>query len=127
MEYVDTYKCFSEINRLRILNLLIEGPLCVCHVCEILAQPQPKVSRLLASLKELGGVESERHLNWIIYRLPEKRNFVLEENLKCIEMMRDESDIFRADLKQRIRIVEILAKEKKDCPLMPTDGCGGGL
>ncbi|MBK1880639.1 ArsR family transcriptional regulator, partial [Pelagicoccus mobilis] len=37
----------ADETRLRILNLLRGGPLCVCHVQEALQLPQPKISKQL--------------------------------------------------------------------------------
>ena len=125
VKYADIYKCFSEINRLRVLNLLIEGPLCVCHIHEILGEPQPKVSRLLHLLKDLGGVESTRHLNWTVYHLPAKPHPILAANLKCLLELREQDSQFRVDLDKRQSIIRTLAKEKKDCPLQPEETGSG--
>jgi ArsR family transcriptional regulator len=54
---------------LRILALLGNGPLCVCHIQEILSEPQVKVSKHLSYPKERGLVEATRESNWIVYRL----------------------------------------------------------
>ncbi len=42
---VNLCKCFCNVVRLRILNLVQKGPLCECHIQEILEEPQAKVSR----------------------------------------------------------------------------------
>lgn len=125
MKYTEIYKCFNEFNRLRILNLLIEGSLCVCHIHEILEEPQPKVSRLLNNLKEHGGVESVRHFNWTIYRIPMEPHPVLLANLKCLFDQRKEDPRLRKDLEMRDRIIRSLARQKKDCPLQPEDAGSG--
>ncbi len=67
MDCVSIYKSLAEESRLRILNLLRKGPLCVCHVQEALQMPQSKVSKQLAYLKKHGLLESRRHNNWTIY------------------------------------------------------------
>lgn len=121
MEYEDLYKCFGDFNRLRILNLLIEGPLCVCHIHEILGESQPKVSRLLHHLKAHGGVESERYMNWSMYRVPVNPHPVLSANLKCLLDLRNEDIRLQQDLDMRNRIVIRMAALKKGCPLQPND------
>lgn len=60
MESIQVYKCLCDETRLRILNLLLEGPLCVCHLAAILGLEQPKISRHLKALKDAGAVETER-------------------------------------------------------------------
>jgi len=59
----------SEI-RLRCLLLLErEGELCVCELTHALNEPQPKISRHLAHLREWGMVLDRRDGLWIHYRL----------------------------------------------------------
>lgn len=106
MEYIGVFKCLCEKIRLRILNILIDGPLCVCHIQAILEEPQPKVSRQLNYLKAHGCVVSERHFNWTIYRIPETPHPVLSQNLACLQDIRLEDSQFRADLEKRSTVIE---------------------
>src|SRR5881398_1636941 len=62
-------QALGDPTRLRILNLLAAGELCVCYFVEILGDPQPKVSRHLAYLRHAGMVEARRVGKWIHYRL----------------------------------------------------------
>jgi len=50
----------ADRTRLRIVNLLARGPLCVCDIQYILEQPQSSVSRHLAHLRAAGLVEDRR-------------------------------------------------------------------
>ena len=70
VDLVSIYQCLCDRTRLRIIHALASGPLCVCHIQEILGEPQVKVSKHLGYLKERGMVEAERQGNWMIYRLP---------------------------------------------------------
>ena len=63
------YKAASEPIRLRILALLAHGELCVCHLHDQLAAPQPTVSRHLAILRHAGLVSARRDGQWVHYRL----------------------------------------------------------
>ena len=85
MELVTIYECLCDRTRLRILNLLCGGPLCVCHVQGILGEPQVKVSRHLNYLRTRGVVAARREANWMIYSLPEKRPRELDANLACLQ------------------------------------------
>lgn len=85
MECVSVYKCLGEESRLRILNLLRSGPLCVCHVQEALQLPQPKVSKQLAYLKKHGLLASRRHNNWTIYEIAKADGSILSVNLEALE------------------------------------------
>ena len=71
-ELCQVYRCLCDKTRLRILNLLSDGALCVCHLQEILEEPQVKISKHLAYLKTHDLVESERRANWMIYQIQKK-------------------------------------------------------
>ncbi|MCB1233112.1 MAG: winged helix-turn-helix transcriptional regulator [Verrucomicrobiae bacterium] len=98
------YKCLCDETRLRILNLLNSGPLCVCHLQEILDESQVRVSKQLAYMKRQGMVTVTKHANWRIYQLPESVTPLLTENLKCLQDLRTEGKIFRADLEKLKRL-----------------------
>lgn len=98
MELLDIYQSFSDLTRLRILHLLAQTPLCVCHFQEILNEPQVKISKHLGYLRERGLVTTAREKNWVIYSLPEQPNALLAANLKCLcESVRRDA-VFKRDL-----------------------------
>jgi len=99
MDLVRIYECFSDRTRLRILHLLSQTPLCVCHFQEVLSEPQVKISKHLAYLKNRGMVAAERELNWMIYSLPRKRDAELAANLKCLQSCVQDDPAFKRDLK----------------------------
>jgi ArsR family transcriptional regulator len=63
------FQALGDTTRLRLLNLVGEQELCVCHFVEILDQPQPKISRHLAYLRRAGVVEARREGKWMHYRI----------------------------------------------------------
>ena len=63
------FKALADGTRLRIVGLLLNGEVCVCHIHESLKVSQPKVSRHLAYLRAAGLVETRREGIWIHYRL----------------------------------------------------------
>lgn len=54
------FRALGERTRLRIVNLLARGSLCVCDIQRILEQPQSSVSRHLALLKSAGLIRDRR-------------------------------------------------------------------
>ena len=100
MDLIQIYQCLCDPTRLRILHLLTQTPLCVCHFQEILDQPQVKISKHLAYLRERGMVVAEREGNWMIYSLPQKRAAELAANLKCLQDCVQTHPIFKRDLRQ---------------------------
>ena len=113
MELVKIYECMCDQTRLRILHLLMEGPLCVCHIQQALQEPQVKISKHLGYLRRHGMVSAERRANWMIYRLPNKRPQQLESNLACLQDCAREEKVFRAD---RARLHKIRTKFGSDTP-----------
>jgi ArsR family transcriptional regulator len=98
MELVPIYQCLCDRTRLRILNLLDSGLLCVCHFQTLLKEGQVKISKHLAYLRTRGLVETQREGNWIIYRLPANRPRELDANLRCLQDCVREHPVFRQDL-----------------------------
>lgn len=103
MEYIQVYKCLCDPLRLRILNLLREGPLCVCQLVEVLGLTQVRVSKQLLYMKRLGLVEAERKGQWMIYRLARPASPLLHENLRCLQDCYRDTLPFREDLRRRRR------------------------
>jgi ArsR family transcriptional regulator len=54
------FRALADRTRLRIVNLLARGSLCVCDIQRILEQPQSSVSRHLALLKSAGLIRDRR-------------------------------------------------------------------
>lgn len=66
-QLLNFFDTISDETRLRILVLLNRKELCVCELCEILELSQPKISRHLAKLRDLGLVRDVRQNQWIFY------------------------------------------------------------
>src|SRR5687768_2464965 len=54
------FRGFADPTRLRILNVLCAGELCVSDIVEVVGLPQPAVSRHLAYLRRSGLVAVTR-------------------------------------------------------------------
>jgi len=67
----DAFKGLADPTRLRIVNLLLHGELCVCHIQRVLGTSQPNVSRHLNYLKHAGLVLDRREGFRVFYRLIE--------------------------------------------------------
>jgi len=63
------YAALADPTRLRILALLRDGEVCVCHIHAGLDVPQPTASRHLAYLRKAGLVDARRAGIWMHYRL----------------------------------------------------------
>jgi ArsR family transcriptional regulator, arsenate/arsenite/antimonite-responsive transcriptional repressor len=101
MSLIQIYQCLCDLTRLRILNLLHKGELCVCHFQEIMGEPQVKVSKHLAYLRTHGLVESRKEANWMVYRLPAKPSRELSANFACLQDCARGNAVFRRDAEKR--------------------------
>lgn len=63
------FKALADKTRLRILALLGNNEVCVCHLHDSLGLPQPTVSRHLAYLRRSGIVAARRDGVWMHYRV----------------------------------------------------------
>ncbi len=64
---VKMFSALSDITRLHIYLLLLEGELCVCELGSILGMEQSRISHGLRVLREADLVDSQREGKWIIY------------------------------------------------------------
>ncbi|MGV3774549.1 MAG: ArsR/SmtB family transcription factor [Verrucomicrobiales bacterium] len=83
-EFVDFFAALADPTRLRLLMLIGDGEVCVCHLQEVIQTNQPKISRHLRYLKEAGLVTSRRNGKWMHYRrvkLSGLRGEMLEQTL----------------------------------------------
>lgn len=82
---VDTiFRALSDRTRLRILNLLRDGELCVCDLVDVLGVPQPTASRHLAYLRKAGLVTARSEGLWHYYRLAPARRKFHSSLLECV-------------------------------------------
>ncbi len=78
------FKGFADPTRLRILNVLAAGELCVCDIVELLDVAQPTVSRHLAYLRRSGLVTATRDWKFAHYRLSEATSPVHQRLIGCV-------------------------------------------
>jgi ArsR family transcriptional regulator, arsenate/arsenite/antimonite-responsive transcriptional repressor len=102
------FKGFADPTRIRILNLLAAGELCVCDIVAILDAPQSTVSRHLGYLLRSELVEVSRGWKFAHYRLAAPSNPVQRTLLNCVRTCfrgigRLDSERTRADERVRAR------------------------
>jgi ArsR family transcriptional regulator, arsenate/arsenite/antimonite-responsive transcriptional repressor len=80
-ELEDLFKALADKTRLRILALLGNNEVCVCHIHDSLGLPQPTVSRHLAYLRKSGLVAVRRDGVWMHYQVSRSLNPVVQQVL----------------------------------------------
>jgi ArsR family transcriptional regulator, arsenate/arsenite/antimonite-responsive transcriptional repressor len=92
------FKALSEPTRLRLLNLLRLGSICVCELHAVLRIPQPTASRHLAALRHAGLVEDCRSGTRIIYSLAPPGTPQIEALYELLDKCCPRDQVMRADL-----------------------------
>lgn len=84
------FAAFADKTRLRLLNLMRDGEVCVCFFAETLGTNNPKISRHLSYLKRANLVTGRREGKWMHYRLNEPTDptarDVFDAAMKMIEV-----------------------------------------
>ena len=65
------FSALADRTRLRLLNLMRDGEVCVCFFAEALGTNNPKISRHLSYLKRASLVLGRRDGKWMHYRISE--------------------------------------------------------
>jgi ArsR family transcriptional regulator len=63
------FSALADRTRLRLLNLLRDGEVCVCFFAGSLGTNNPKISRHLSYLKRAGLVNARRDGKWMHYSI----------------------------------------------------------
>ena len=118
------FSALADRTRLRLLNLMRRGEVCVCFFVEVLDVPQPSISRHLAYLRNAGVVEARRDGKWMHYRIAEldsRFGRVLDAALAALaeerDMQKDRAALDRACCSTRVP--EILKRAPKPVQSSP--------
>jgi ArsR family transcriptional regulator len=98
------FAALADRTRLRLLNLMRQGEVCVCFFVEVVDAPQPTISRHLAYLRKAGIVDARRDGKWMHYSisggLPPRERALLLESLELLkddrQFQRDRDALSRA-------------------------------
>ena len=94
---VELFKAFADPVRLRLLNLLAGGEVCVCHLHDALDLPQSTVSRHLAYLRKRGLVVGRKEGLWVHYRLAKPAGELHRTLIGCLGTCFKEIDSLMQD------------------------------
>ncbi len=114
MDLIPIYKLLSDETRLRVLFLIYQTDLCVCELCYVLQQPQPKISKILSKLRDMNLVQDLRQDKFVFYHL-KKENPLLVHNLNYLHTHLSDHPTLYADavrLAQRRDYTELCSTSK---------------
>jgi ArsR family transcriptional regulator len=118
-ELLSVFKALSDETRLRIVKLLENGELCVCHIVAAVDMSQSKISFHLKILKEAGLVKDWREGKWMHYRLNESDLFKRSLFLSIAERIQEEE----ID-NDRQRLEAFIASRPEEFANITTGCCG---
>ena len=98
------FRALGDETRLRIIALLSQGELCVCHLQEALELPQPNVSRQLGILRAAGLVEDRREGSWVYYRLLRQENPDCERQVRGLVQGFAKDGVLRRDVERLLKV-----------------------
>jgi len=98
-------KAAGEPTRLRILNLLRRGSICVCDLQAVLEIPQPTISRHLAALRYAGLVQDVRNGTRMVYSLTPASTPQLEALHQLLDKACPAEEVLQSDLQNFERAV----------------------
>lgn len=94
------FAALADTTRLRLLNLMRGGEVCVCFFAETLDTNNPKISRHLAYLKRVGLVEGRRDGKWMHYRISEPSDAKAADVFRATMKMMETDPTMKADIKR---------------------------
>jgi ArsR family transcriptional regulator len=98
------FAALADRTRLRLLNLMRDGEVCVCFLADTLETNDPKISRHLAYLKRADLVTGRREGKWMHYRINEPAD------AKARQLLRNTLDMVELDpemQKDRKRLIKV--------------------
>jgi ArsR family transcriptional regulator, arsenate/arsenite/antimonite-responsive transcriptional repressor len=98
------FQALGDRTRVRLLNLMSGGEVCVCFFIEVLGEPQPKISRHLAYLRGAGLVSARREAKWMHYSITPPEHPTARRAFESVvatfaddrELQRDRAALMRA-------------------------------
>ncbi|HEY2847414.1 MAG TPA: metalloregulator ArsR/SmtB family transcription factor [Pyrinomonadaceae bacterium] len=98
------FAALADRTRLRLLNLMRDGEVCVCFLAETLQTNDPKISRHLSYLKRADLVRYRREGKWMHYRINEPSDAAARQILvSALDLIRADAEMQR-DLKRLIKV-----------------------
>lgn len=107
------FRGFADPTRIRILNVLATGELCVCDIVSLLRLSQPTVSRHLAYLRRTGLVEARPELRFTYYRLAPPRDAIHRNLIGCVRSCF--AGIGSLDHERRVAAARVTKREATPC------------
>ncbi|MBV9242302.1 MAG: metalloregulator ArsR/SmtB family transcription factor [Acidobacteria bacterium] len=98
------FAALADRTRLRLLNLMRDGEICVCFLADTLQTNDPKISRHLAYLKRANLVRARRDGKWMHYRINEPLEANAAQILSTTLELLDSDAEMQRDRKRLVKV-----------------------
>jgi ArsR family transcriptional regulator len=105
----------ADETRWRITQLVLNTPLCVCELADILDMPFSSVSSHLQVIKRAGLLDCEKCGKWIYYRVSATHRRLLQTLAEFHEVFPTSDPVLKADAKQAAK--RLATRDQSCCPL----------
>lgn len=119
-------RAVADRTRLRLINLLQEGELCVCDLASLLAVPQPTISRHLAILRHCGLAVDRREGTRVVYTLAQAETPAVQALWRFLLEASSQEEVLQSD-RERLRHVRRQGSLASRLPRGTTGKNGGSL
>jgi ArsR family transcriptional regulator len=111
----ELFKVLGDLNRLRILRVVMEKEVCVCELEDILSLSQTNTSRHLAKLKSHNIVSTTKKAQWVYYKL--NNDFIIKNKdlVNHIVRITSEDEVFKADIENYKKYLKTNCEDKSCC------------
>ncbi len=100
----ETFRALGDPTRVRILDVLSHGELCVCDLAAVLSLSQSAVSHQLRLLRSLRLVRARREGRMVFYALDDRHVVdLLQQGLRHVEEAAPRSVAKRGSAERRVR------------------------
>jgi len=112
--FVSFAHALADETRLRIVHLLMNEPLCVCELADVLEMPQSSVSSHVQVIKKSGMLDSERCEKWVYYRLSPAYRHLFMSMSGFFEISAASDAVLKADAKKAVK--RLAQRDDSCCP-----------
>lgn len=105
------FAALADKTRLRLLNLMRDGEVCVCFFAETLGTNNPKISRHLAYLKRSNLVTARREGKWMHYSLNRPKDPLAAELFTSLLKTLESDEEMQGD---RAALVDVCCSPRKE-------------
>lgn len=103
---IEMIKAVADKNRMRIMLMLSERPMCVCEMDSVLGIALSTISAHLKQMRSAGVIVSEKEGRWVIYRVAD--NALVQSMIAQIKSKLSDDKEIISDIK---KVAELCREE----------------